>query len=74
MLYTWEYTKAVVVLKKDINTVDVVHSTKIHLPPHCLVGTVWTYWLCPHTRRDVFVHSVTCYISIGVIARRNGIR
>lgn len=29
-----------VVLKQDVYPVDVVRSTKIHHPPHCLVWTV----------------------------------
>ena len=55
-----------VVFKQDVNTIDVVHSTKIHLPPYVLVWNLCTfsYYLCPHTRRYVSVHSITCSIGI----------
>ena len=37
------HTQTVVVLKQDVDTVDVVYSTKIHLPPHCLVCSINKY-------------------------------
>ena len=55
-------TISVVVLKQDVNTVDVVHSTEIHPPPHGRLLTVWTYILCPHTRRCISVHCVFCAV------------
>ena len=58
-------TVSIVVLKQDVNTVDVVHSPKIHLPPHGLVLTGWTYYPCSHARLRVSVHCITCFIFIG---------
>ena len=55
-------TVSIIVLKQNVNTVDVVHSTKIYPPPHRLFRTVYTYWFCPHTRRYVSVYSVICCI------------
>ena len=48
-----------VVLKQDVNTVDVVRSIKIHHPPHCLVWTVKSYCICPHACCNVSVHGVS---------------
>ena len=58
-------TKSIVVLEQDIDTVDTVHSTKIHLPPHRLVSYLSTlsYCFCPHTRRCVTVHCIFCAVS-----------
>ena len=56
------HTITIVILEQDVNTVYVVHSTKIHLPPHCLVWTVWTYCFCPHTRRYVSIHCFSCAV------------
>ena len=66
------YTITIVVLKHDVYTVDAVHSTKIHLPPHCRVWAVDTYFLCPHTRRYVSVHCVFC--SVPCSRERVGLR
>ena len=56
-------TISIVVLKQDVDTVDVVHSTKIHLPPHGLVRTVSTHLPCPHTCRCNSVYGVTCVVN-----------
>ena len=58
------HTQTVVVLKEDVNTIDAVNPTKIHLPPYGLVfeSTGCSYYFCPHIRPYVPVHSVTGYI------------
>ena len=68
----YEYTKTAeftVAPEQDVNTVDVVHSTKINLPPHCLVWTVCTYFPCPHTRRYVSIYCITCIVQVDVRCR-----
>ena len=69
LLCSEKITLFIIVFKQNVNTVDVVHSTKIHPPPHCLITAVFTYCICPHTRRYVSVHSVVCFVYIGVIFR-----
>ena len=39
LMRTLKYTLTVVGLEEDVNTVDVIHYTKIHSPPHSLVDT-----------------------------------
>lgn len=43
----------IVALKQDVNTIDAVHPTQIHRPPHVFIRTVFTYSLGPHARRYI---------------------
>ena len=53
-----------VALKHNVNTVDVVHPTKIYLPPQGLVRTVSAYFFCSCARCYVSVYSVICFIHV----------
>lgn len=44
------HTVTVVILKQYVNAVYVVHSTKIHFPPHGFLRRAESYNICPHAR------------------------
>lgn len=44
------HTVTVVIFKQYVNAVNVVHSTKIHFPPHDFFRRAETYSISPHTR------------------------
>lgn len=60
------YTISFIVLEHDLNTVDVVHSSKIHHPPNGLVWSSWilAYYICPHTCCYIPVHCVFSFKSV----------
>lgn len=50
----------VVAFKEDVDAINISWSTKIHLPPHCLMKSVYSYYICPYARRFVSINRVVC--------------
>lgn len=55
------HTVALEAFKENVDTVNAVYSTKIHLPPHGLVWRVCSYISCLRTR---FYVSIYCVASV----------
>lgn len=52
----------VIVLEQDVDAVNIINPTKIHLPPHGFVRRAVSYLFRPHTRRCVSVNCVTSVV------------
>lgn len=68
--FTIIQTVTVVVLKQDVNTVDVVNSSKINFPPHIFVWRVRkSYCFCPHARFMISINGHFSTVRIGIYIR-----
>lgn len=57
------HTVTVKGFKLDVDAVNIVDSTKIHLPPHRIVWGVASYDIRPHARRCVSINGVTSIVT-----------
>lgn len=66
ILYIKLHTNTLIILKMDGDTVNAVHSSKIHLPPYGLVRGAVAYFLCSHTRQYVSINSKTSSVHVRI--------
>ena len=64
------YTVSLVVFEQNVDTVDVVHSTKIHPPHHWFVLTVEAYSFVSRARAYVSVQCVCCLIKFSMSSKK----